>query len=162
MKTSIITALAVIGLAGFGGRAEAGDNGYYSSHAYSSSRSSVGVSVGVPLFFYTSPEYTSSFYGSPGYSPYYYGSRVWAYTYRRYQANPWYPDRSYVRYSVGGGSSATADVQAALARSGYYNGEIDGVIGPMSRNAILRYQDSRGLPPTGTIDYALLRSLGLR
>jgi hypothetical protein len=164
MKTPIITALAAIALAGFGGWAEAGDHGYLggSPHLHGSSYRSVGVSVGVPLFFYTSPEYTSSIYGSPGYSPYYYGSSAYSSKYYMYQANPWYADKTLVRYAVAGGTSTTAAVQIALARRGYYDGDIDGVIGSMSRTAILRYQNSHGLPPTGAIDYALLRALGMR
>jgi hypothetical protein len=163
MKTPVIIAFAVTAWAGFGGPAEAGD-GYLRAapHVHRTSYTTVGMSVGVPLFFYTSPEYSSSIYGSPGYSPYYYGSSVHASKYYRYQANPWYADRTLVRYAVAGGSPATVDVQIALARRGYYHGEIDGVIGPMSRSAIVRYQDSHGLPATGVIDYALLRALGIR
>lgn len=162
MKTPIITLLAFAVLAGFVGQAQAHDHGIHcggGSHFHGGSCSSFGVSIGVPLFYYTGSGYNSSVYGSPGYSPYghYFGSRP--YSYYRYQANPYYRDISYVRYS---GDSSSADVQVALARRGYYDGEIDGVIGPMSRNAIQRYQASRGMAPTGAIDYSLMRSLGLR
>lgn len=71
---------------------------------------------------------------------------------------------SYYRPSVSYYSrpSLAADVQIALARRGYYYGEIDGIIGPQSRSAIRRYQASYGLPVTGSIDYPLMRSLALR
>lgn len=53
------------------------------------------------------------------------------------------------------------DVQEALADAGYYNGPLDGDIGPGTRNAIARYQYDRGLPVTGRIDETLLDALGL-
>jgi len=52
-------------------------------------------------------------------------------------------------------------VQDALAQDGYYNGPIDGIIGPGTRAAITRYQEDAGLPVTGMIDDSLVRSLGL-
>jgi peptidoglycan hydrolase-like protein with peptidoglycan-binding domain len=55
-----------------------------------------------------------------------------------------------------------ADVQMELSRRGFYYGNIDGIIGPQSRNAIRRYQVRYGLPVTGAIDYPLTRSLALR
>jgi len=55
-----------------------------------------------------------------------------------------------------------ASVQMALTRSGYYNGPIDGRIGPMSRQAISNYQSDRGFRVTGYPDANLLNSLGLQ
>ena len=49
-----------------------------------------------------------------------------------------------------------------LARRGYYNGPLDGAIGPKSSRAISRYQRDNGLRQTGTISQSLLRSLGLQ
>jgi hypothetical protein len=169
MKTRIITALAVAALtAGLGGRTEAGDSGYRTtrSQIYRSTRTVV-ESVGVPLLFYTSPGYSSSMYGSPepdnsASVPTYYGSSSYSSRYRRYQYNPYYTDKVYVRYEVTGGTSAAADVQMALARRGYYGGAIDGMLGPMSRAAIWRYQESHGLRATGAIDEPLVRALRLR
>ena len=57
--------------------------------------------------------------------------------------------------------SVAADVQSALARKGFYSGGVDGVIGSRSREAIRQFQLSRGMRPTGSIDEALLRALGL-
>jgi hypothetical protein len=59
------------------------------------------------------------------------------------------------------GASVGVDVQRALAKRGYYGGVIDGDIGPRSRAAIRAYQVDKGLPVTGVIDGALLRSLRL-
>jgi peptidoglycan hydrolase-like protein with peptidoglycan-binding domain len=67
----------------------------------------------------------------------------------------------YVARPVPAAHSVEADVQAALARRGYYGGPVDGDIGPQSRAAIRAFQVDRGLPVTGHIDRALLRSLHL-
>jgi peptidoglycan hydrolase-like protein with peptidoglycan-binding domain len=57
--------------------------------------------------------------------------------------------------------STAAQVQRKLKDLGYYNGAVDGAIGPMSREAIQYYQEQNGLELTGQIDRALLDSLGL-
>ena len=59
------------------------------------------------------------------------------------------------------GDSTAADVQSKLAQLGYYNGDVDGQIGPLSRQAIANYQADQGLPVSGAIDDQLLESLGL-
>ena len=149
MKTLITTAIVAVVLAGFGGQAEARDHcGSFHSHSHCGSFhshgcSSLGLSFGLPLF-YSRPYYSS--YSYP-YSGYYGGG---------YGYHPTYRYRSY------GYDDPAVNVQVALARRGFYNGSIDGVIGPMSRSAIRRYQLDRGLPITGAIDYPLMRSLGIR
>ena len=50
-------------------------------------------------------------------------------------------------------------VQVELSRLGYYHGDIDGDIGPASRNAIRSYQARAGMPVNGIITRALLDSL---
>jgi hypothetical protein len=55
----------------------------------------------------------------------------------------------------------TAQVQEALAQQGYYYGPIDGVLGPDTRDAILRFQADHGLATTAAIDEPTLDSLGL-
>jgi peptidoglycan hydrolase-like protein with peptidoglycan-binding domain len=50
-------------------------------------------------------------------------------------------------------------VQGALARRGYYDGQIDGVAGPGTRSAIREFQHDNGLPVTGRIDSQLVQSL---
>jgi hypothetical protein len=54
-----------------------------------------------------------------------------------------------------------ADVQAALQEQGYYKGEVDGLIGPLTRQALAEYQQANGLYATETIDQPTLSSLGL-
>jgi len=54
-----------------------------------------------------------------------------------------------------------ANVQAALQQQGYYHGEVDGLLGPLTRAAVADYQRDRGLYITSAIDRPTLSSLGL-
>lgn len=54
-----------------------------------------------------------------------------------------------------------ADVQAALQQEGYYKGEVDGLLGPLTRQALTAYQADNGLYTTAAIDEPTLSSLGL-
>jgi hypothetical protein len=54
-----------------------------------------------------------------------------------------------------------ADVQAALQEMGYYKGEVDGLLGPLTREALTAYQSDNGLYTTAAIDEPTLDSLGL-
>ena len=51
--------------------------------------------------------------------------------------------------------------QQDLAQDGYYQGPIDGIVGPDTQAAIAAYQRANGLPVTGAIDGNLLHSLGI-
>ncbi|MFP4474667.1 MAG: TRAP transporter substrate-binding protein DctP [Desulfatibacillaceae bacterium] len=53
-------------------------------------------------------------------------------------------------------------VQARLKEAGYYDMEIDGIIGSGTYNGILRYQRDHGLTRTGAINEELLEEMGLR
>jgi len=55
----------------------------------------------------------------------------------------------------------TANVQAALQQQGYYHGEVDGLLGPLTRAAVADYQRDHGLYTTSTIDQPTLQSLGI-
>ena len=52
-------------------------------------------------------------------------------------------------------------VQAALMRLGYYNGDIDGLLGPQTRSAIKAYQTAQGLRQTGRMGIDTLTKLGI-
>lgn len=65
-------------------------------------------------------------------------------SYQDHQSRDRYDDRRYLR-----NNSMEAAVQKSLTRTGYYNGPIDGIIGPMSRRAIANYQADRGFRVTG-------------
>lgn len=54
-----------------------------------------------------------------------------------------------------------ADVQAVLQQQGYYKGEVDGLLGPLTREALTEYQTDNGLYATATIDEPTLQSLDL-
>lgn len=100
------------------------------------------VSLGFFPYWYPNGGYYS--YGYPNYSYDYY--------------DDYYPDNGY--YS---GQSASPSmqvlVQEALARRGYYAGQVDGVIGPETRSAIREFQRDNGLPETGRITPQLLQAL---
>ena len=51
------------------------------------------------------------------------------------------------------------DAQAKLHEGGYYNGKIDGVIGPDTRSAVMAFQTKAGIPANGELDAATLSSL---
>src|SRR5438445_91844 len=54
-----------------------------------------------------------------------------------------------------------ADVQAELQQMGYYRGEVDGLLGPLTREALTAYQADQGLMTTAAIDEPTLDSLGM-
>ena len=54
-----------------------------------------------------------------------------------------------------------ANVQSALQEQGYYQGDIDGVLGPQTRAALAEYQSAQGLEPTGAVDEPTLETLGM-
>ena len=54
-----------------------------------------------------------------------------------------------------------ADVQATLQEMGYYQGEVDGLLGPLTREALTAYQNDHGLYATAVIDEPTLSSLGM-
>jgi hypothetical protein len=92
-----------------------------------------------------------------------------------WNAGYWYPawgyDDAYSYYPYDGpiysGPSArpfdqvVADVQAVLQEQGYYRGEVDGLLGPLTRQALAEYQGSHGLYVTETIDRPTLDAIGL-
>ena len=54
-----------------------------------------------------------------------------------------------------------ARVQAMLKEMGYYRGEVDGLLGPLTREALTGYQQNQGLYATAVIDQPTLDSLGI-
>ena len=52
-------------------------------------------------------------------------------------------------------------VQAALMRRGYYKGDIDGLLGPLTRAALKTFQIHEGLTPSGRMNVETLTSLGI-
>src|SRR5438445_6036027 len=54
-----------------------------------------------------------------------------------------------------------ADVQGVLQERGYEKGEVDGLLGPLTREALTAYQSDNGLTTTAAIDQPTLDSLGM-
>jgi hypothetical protein len=54
-----------------------------------------------------------------------------------------------------------ADVQAVLQEMGYYKGEVDGLLGPLTRDALIKYQTDQGMVATAVIDEPTLDALGM-
>ena len=54
-----------------------------------------------------------------------------------------------------------ANVQSALQQQGYYQGDIDGILGPQTRAALAEFQAAQGLEPTGLVDEPTLETLGM-
>lgn len=52
------------------------------------------------------------------------------------------------------------DLQKRLAEKGFYDGEIDGRVGPGTREAIKRAEENYGLQPTGRPGYRIYQALG--
>jgi hypothetical protein len=90
-----------------------------------------------------------------------------------WNAGYWFPAWGYAPYvsyvydgPIYGYNGLTPDqvivnVQQQLANAGYYDGPIDGVLGPMTREAIAAYQADNGLAVTSAIDEPTLATMGL-
>jgi hypothetical protein len=93
-------------------------------------------------WYYWNAGYWFPAWGYAPYVSYVYDGPIYAY-------NGWTPER------------VTVDVQEQLARAGYYDGPIDGVLGPMTREAIAAFQADNGLAVTSAIDEPTLVTLGI-
>ena len=79
-----------------------------------------------------------------------------------YDSSAYYPyDGPIYGYSNLSPDQVVVDVQTQLSRDGYYNGPVDGVLGPMTRQAIAAFQADNGLAITSTVDEPTLNKLGL-
>jgi hypothetical protein len=91
-----------------------------------------------------------------------------------WDAGYWYPawgyDPGYSYYPYDGPiygyhnlppDQVIANAQAALQQQGYYRGQVDGLLGPLTRAAVADYQRDHGLYITSAIDRPTLSSLGL-
>ena len=94
-------------------------------------------------------------------SPYYWRAGYW------FPAWGYYPNAYYAwdgpiyAYNRLPPDQVIANVQATLQQQGYYHGQVDGLIGPLTRGAIADYQRDHGLYMTSTIDQPTLQSLGM-
>ena len=90
--------------------------------------------------------------------------------YLPYYADDYYPYDYYADSqpydNTGNNSVPAADptveaTQEELAQQGYYNGPVDGIFGPTTRDAVAKYQTANQLNVTGSLSPDTLRSLGL-
>src|SRR6266480_766394 len=79
-----------------------------------------------------------------------------------YDSNAYYAyDRPIYGYNDLPPDQVIANVQAALQQQGYYQSDVDGLLGPLTRGAIAAYQRDHGLYITSAIDRPTLESLGM-
>jgi Putative peptidoglycan binding domain len=94
-------------------------------------------------------------------APYYWNAGYW------FPAWGYYPNAYYAwdgpiyAYNNLPPDQVIANVQASLQQQGYYHGDVDGLIGPLTRGAIADYQRDHGLYVTSAIDEPTLESLGM-
>jgi Putative peptidoglycan binding domain len=96
------------------------------------------------------------------YGGWYYWNSGWWYPAWGYAPNSYYAyDGPIYGYNSLPPDQVVANVQAALQADGYYQGEVDGLLGPLTRDAIAGYQRNHGLYETAAIDQPTLESLGM-
>jgi hypothetical protein len=99
------------------------------------------------VFVFGAPYYWNAGYWFPAWG--YYPNAYYAWDGPIYAYNDLPPDQ------------VIANVQGALQQQGYYHGEVDGLVGPLTREAIANYQRDHGLYETAAIDQPTLESLGM-
>ncbi len=94
---------------------------------------------------------------------YYFNGGYWypAWGYSQAQEYYAYDAPIYVGQSAQPPDRVIADVQAELQDMGYYTGEVDGLLGPLTREALTAYQQDEGLMTTAVIDEPTLDSLNM-
>jgi len=94
-------------------------------------------------------------------APYYWNAGYW------FPAWGYYPNAYYAwdgpiyAYHHLPPDQVIANVQATLQQQGYYHGDVDGLVGPLTRAALADYQRDHGLYETAAIDQPTLESLGM-
>jgi hypothetical protein len=96
------------------------------------------------------------------YGGWYYWNSGWWYPAWGYAPNSYYAyDGPIYAYNSLPPDQVVANVQAALQEQGFYQGDVDGLLGPLTREAIAGYQRSNGLVETAAVDQPTLESLGM-
>lgn len=94
-------------------------------------------------------------------APYFWNAGYW-YPAWGYNPNAYYAwDGPIYAYNNLPPDQVIANVQSALQQQGYYQGDVDGLVGPLTRSAIADYQRDHGLYVTSAIDQPTLQSLGM-
>lgn len=94
---------------------------------------------------------------------YYWNNGYWAPAWGYDPSAEYYPYDGpiYVGHRAEPPDRVIADVQAELQNMGYYQGEVDGLLGPLTREALTAYQADHGLTQTAAIDEPTLDALEL-
>ncbi|MGH9703692.1 MAG: peptidoglycan-binding domain-containing protein, partial [Candidatus Acidiferrales bacterium] len=58
-------------------------------------------------------------------------------------------------------SDRISEIQSALARDGYYQGDPNGKLDDRTQESLRKFQDAQGLTPSGKLDALTLEKLGL-
>src|SRR6266404_6049845 len=94
-------------------------------------------------------------------APYFFNAGYWEPAWG-YSPNAYYAwDGPIYAYNHLPPDQVIANVQATLQQQGYYRGDVDGLIGPLTRAALADYQRDHGLYETAAIDRPTLESLGM-
>ena len=72
-----------------------------------------------------------------------------------------YPESPYAAYNNHSRKWILMRAQKRLGEEGLYKGEVDGVPGPGTHRALIRWQTDCGVPVTGKLDQSTLQTLGL-
>lgn len=62
---------------------------------------------------------------------------------------------------IGSTGSEVSQIQSKLKRWGYYNGQVDGIFGTATKNAVIKFQKKNGLTPDGIVGSKTLAALGI-
>jgi hypothetical protein len=99
----------------------------------------------------------------PGFYPWdylpYYADDYYPYDY--YADSQPYDNTDSYNNGVPAADPTVETTQEELAQQGYYNGPVDGVFGPTTRDAVAKYQTANQLNVTGSLSPDTLQSLGL-
>ena len=94
---------------------------------------------------------------------YYYNNGYWSPAWGYNPSNEYYAYDApiYVGKTAEPPDKVIANVQAVLQDMGYYKGEVDGLLGPLTREALTGYQNDNGMQVTAVIDEPTLDALGM-
>jgi putative peptidoglycan binding protein len=94
---------------------------------------------------------------------YYWNSGYWypAWGYSDSEAYYPYDGPIYVGSNPTPADQIVATVQQSLQEQGFYHGDVDGLLGPLTRAALADYQQAQGLEMTAALDEPTLQSLGM-
>src|SRR5437016_11116801 len=99
----------------------------------------------------------------PGFYPWdylpYYADDYYPYDY--YADDQPYDNTEPVDNGVPAADATVQAVQTQLTQLGYYNGPVDGIFGPATRDAVANYQIAKQVNVTGSLSPDTLQSLGL-